>query len=139
MIRAVAALCLAIILWGIAQGGVVGRELEQWGSKPTPEYQIYAGTISAYSCDSDYRNPMGACTTFANGESTDTTEPVGACPREWINQYVYVQGLGRIKCVDTPRVGWYGDSPHIDIYTGNHKGAHEEAVNWSIQYREVKK
>jgi hypothetical protein len=36
--------------------------------------------------------------------------------------------------VDTPRNGWYGDSPHIDLFMN-----FDAAIQWGIQERTVSK
>lgn len=56
-----------------------------------------------------------------------------ACPVEWARERIYVQGYGVRWCEDTPARGWYGDSPHIDLFLGSR----QEALNHGIQELKV--
>jgi hypothetical protein len=44
-------------------------------------------------------------------------------------EWVYIQGYGWRQCQDTPRDGWYGETPHLDVYLGSR----EEALNHGVQ------
>jgi hypothetical protein len=86
----------------------------------------YDATITAYS-------PATVDSRWG-GIARWTGEPpivgiTAACPEEWREQWIYVQNYGWRRCEDTPRDGWYGDSPHIDL----HLATHEAAINHGIQ------
>jgi hypothetical protein len=96
----------------------------------------YRGVISAYSCDQHPRNRMYPCGPFRDGTAPHRGlhGVVAACPLEWLGDSVTVEGYGVVRCVDTPRNGWYGDSPHIDLFMN-----FDAAIQWGIQERTVSK
>lgn len=107
-------------------------------SPPAPVVEVapvaYEATVSAYSCDNHPANTMWPCGPFRDG-----TRPhsglhglVAAGPYEWLGRTVHIEGYGDVRLVDTPRTGWYGNSPHIDLFMG-----YGAAVNWGIQDRRV--
>jgi hypothetical protein len=98
---------------------------------PAPTYQA---VVSAYSCDAHPANRMHPCGPFRDGTrpSPALHGLVAACPLEWLGRTVTVEGWGALRCRDTPRTGWYGDSPHIDVFTG-----YPAAIQWGIRERMV--
>jgi hypothetical protein len=96
----------------------------------------FRGVISAYSCDQHPRNRMYPCGPFRDGTAPHRGlhGVVAACPLEWLGDSVTVEGYGVVRCVDTPRNGWYGDSPHIDLFMN-----FDAAIQWGIQERTVSK
>jgi hypothetical protein len=93
---------------------------------------VYTATVSAYSCDAHPANRMHPCGPFRDGTrpSPALHGLVAACPLEWLGRTVTVEGWGALRCRDTPRTGWYGDSPHIDVFT-----SYPAALEWGIQER----
>lgn len=51
-----------------------------------------------------------------------------ACPVEWARARVYIQGYGVRWCEDTPRDGWYGDKPHLDLFLGSRQEALQHGI-----------
>lgn len=147
-------LIVVVLLWLMTATAADARHTEIFGAEPQesepaaaptaipfvavpvsvpPAGQFYYATVTAYSCDPHRNNPMGACHTFADGTSAIGAAYVVACPREWRGGALVIYGATYI-CRDTPRVDWYGNSPHIDIYMGSHSGAHLDAVTHGIRY-----
>lgn len=143
MKRALLALCLLLLLWGVAQGAAFGRFTERFefddlnNPKAAETSGVgYYAVVTGYSCADRQDNPMRNCGLFRNGESPfDAHTQVGtfACPVEWLGLEIEVERVGRGVCRDTPARGWYGDAPHIDIYFGSDYGAHDEAILWGLQ------
>src|SRR5687768_11865385 len=79
---------------------------------------VYDGVISAYSCDPHPANAMWPCGLFRDGTRPQDAlhGRVAAGPLEWLGQTVYIEGYGEVLLVDTPRHGWYGARPHIDLF-----------------------
>jgi hypothetical protein len=79
-------------------------------------------------------NPMFPCGPFRDGSTPHAGLHglVAACPLEWLGSVVTVEGWGALECRDTPRNGWYGDTPHIDVFT-----SYAAAVRWGIQTIEI--
>jgi hypothetical protein len=95
---------------------------------------VYTATVSAYSCDAIPANSMHPCGPFRDGSTPHAGLHglVAACPLEWLGSVVTVEGWGALYCRDTPRNGWYGNQPHIDVFT-----SYPAAVQWGIQERTV--
>lgn len=102
-----------------------------------PQSPTITAKVTAFSCSQDPRNPMGACHTFANGESAIGATGVAACPREYLGGTVEIVGIGLFRCVDTMRHDVIDGHLHIDRYMGSHYGAHQEAVVWGSPLWEV--
>lgn len=88
------------------------------------------GYVSAYSCDKNVANRMYPCGNFRDGSrpSPDLHGVVAACPYEWLGDLVTVEGYGTVRCTDTPRNGWVGGKPHIDLFM-----SYPAALNWGIR------
>lgn len=94
--------------------------------------------VTAFSCSEDPRNPMGACHTFANGESAIGATGVAACPRRYMGGTVEIVGIGVFRCVDTMRDEVIDGLDHTDMYMGSDYGAHERARQWGNKVWEVR-
>lgn len=104
--------------------------------QPAPPPVAIDGVISAYSCDPVPANPMAPCGLFRNGQTPSPAlhGKVAACPYEWLGESVTIEGYGVVRCVDTPRDGWYGARVHIDLFM-----AYPDAIEWGIRERMVQR
>jgi hypothetical protein len=99
-----------------------------------PPPPTFTAVISAYSCDNHAHNSMYPCGLFRDGSrpTPDLHGLVAAGPYEWLGRAIYIEGYGTVRLVDTPRHGWYGDKPHIDLFL-----AYPDAVQWGIRERPI--
>lgn len=97
---------------------------------PPPLY----GYVSSYSCDKHQNNPMYPCGLFRDGSTPHEGLHglVAAGPYEYLGQSVYIEGVGIVKIVDTPRTPYVDGMPHLDLFL-----SYEEAVRWGIQIRQI--
>jgi hypothetical protein len=97
---------------------------------------VYTATVSAYSCDANPANSMWPCGPFRDGSTPHSGLHgiVAAGPYEWLGETIHVEGFGSVTLVDTPRNGWYGNSPHIDVFM-----SYRDAIVWGIQQREIRR
>lgn len=84
------------------------------------------GFITAYSYESS--DPRWGRVARWTGE-IPTVGKHAACPEEWRLKTIWVEGVGRRLCVDTPAQGWIDGRPHIDIYM-----EHGAALAFGVQY-----
>lgn len=120
----------ALILWGWAAFvGIVAPAPAVVESSLIENLSTFTAVVSAYSCDAHPANPMHPCGAFRDG-SRPTPERhglVAAGPYEWLGRTIHIEGYGDVLLVDTPRHGWYGDKPHIDLFL-----PFQDAVRWGI-------
>jgi hypothetical protein len=119
----------------VAPTPVAPLEVPQIAQEVAHEAQsVYMATVSAYSCDDRPDNSMSPCGLFRDGSTPHSGLHgiVAACPLEWLGRVVTVEGWGALRCRDTPRTGWYGSQPHIDVFT-----SFPAAIRWGIQERKA--